>query len=323
MKKKFFLTLLGLLLALACACAPKQAAQESAQVSQNSSQTSATSEPNETLPQTVPMEAVPLKTGVQAENGAYYYFDETGHRVEKTGMQELDGRRYYLNRDFSLHRFTNGLNDCEGTIYVHAGEDGFSFTPEAEGFLELDGALYEVQADGSVLQNASDGYLTFGPDGRYTSGNETLDSGVQALLDTACDETASREERLRQVYDYIRDNFKYLSMPHYDAGTTDWAEEAALTFLEQRKGNCYCFAGLFLYCARRLGYQAYVVAGWESKPTNDHAWTMIEQDGKTLLYDVQLEYAYLYMFHRDPVDMFAAEEENGLYRGFQYYFPNK
>ena len=119
------------------------------------------------------------------------------------------------------------------------------------------------------------------------------------------------------------DNYRYLSMQHYDAGTTDWAEEAALSFLETGKGNCYCFAGLFMYCARQLGYQAYVVAGWESNPTNDHAWTMIEQDGKTLLYDAQLEYAYLYMFHREPVDMFGAEEQDGMYRGFRYYFPEE
>ena len=320
MKRAICLTLLGLLLTLLCACAPQEAAPEEPS---QTSQTSASSEPIETPQETIPMQTAPLRTGVQEENGAYFYYDAEGRRVEERGMQELDGKRYYRNRDCSLYRFTTGTNNCEGTIYVHAGEDGFSFSPAAEGYLELDGALYAVQADGSVLQNAQEGYLTFGADGKYTSGNETLDDGVQALLDTACEKEASREEELRQAYDYIRDNFKDLSMRHYDAGTTDWAEEAALAFLEQGKGNCYCFAGLFLYCARRLGYQAYVVAGWESKPTNDHAWTMIEQDGKTLLYDVQLEYAYLYMFHRDPVDMFAAEEENGLYRGFAYYFPTE
>ena len=34
------------------------------------------------------------------------------------------------------------------------------------------------------------------------------------------------------------------------------AQEAAEAFLQQRKGNCYCFAATFMYCARRLGYQA-------------------------------------------------------------------
>ena len=313
--KKFFLTLAAFMLAMLCACAPKTEAEAPA------IEPAISAEAPVSQPETVSMEAVPVKTGVQAENGAYFYYREDGSMVRETGFQVFDGETYYLNADHSLHRFTPGLNDCEGAIFVHAGEEGFSFSPHEAGLWELGGALYDVQPDGSVLQDALDGVLYFGADGRYTSGNAELDEKVETFLIDNCDEAASRAEKLKQAFDAIRDNFKYLSMQHYDAGTTDWAEEAALTFLEQGKGNCYCFAGLFLYCARRLGYQATVVAGWESKPTNDHAWVMIEQDGKSLLYDPQLEYAYLYMFGREPVDMFAAEGEAGNYRGFQYYFP--
>ena len=316
MKRGLCLALSALLLALLCACSSKTSAQEVPSAVQEELE-------RQVQQETVPMQTVPLKTGIQQENGAYYFYAADGKRTEKTGMQSLGGAQYYLNSDYSLHRFTPGCNDCEGTIYVHAGEEGFAFLPQTAGFFEQDGALYEVLEDGRVLQDSADGYLYFGPDGRYTSGNETLDEKIETLLNTACTAGASREARLRQVYAYIRDNFKYLSMQHYDAGTTDWAEEASLAFLENGKGNCYCFAGLFMYCARRLGYQAYVVAGWESNPANDHAWTMIEQDGKTLLYDAQLEYAYLYMFNREPVDMFGAEGQDGMYRGFRYYFPEE
>ena len=117
---------------------------------------------------------------------------------------------------------------------------------------------------------------------------------------------------------YIRENFRYLSMPHYEAGSTDWAETAATAMLEQGKGNCYCFTALFTYCARQLGYQAYNVAGHEYSPDNDHAWTMIDwPDGETYLFDVQLEYAYLYQYENRPViDMFkasaATESTTGL-----------
>ena len=132
----------------------------------------------------------------------------------------------------------------------------------------------------------------------------------------------ARETRLSLAFDYIRDHFKYLSMPHYEAGTDDWAQEAAEVFLQQGKGNCYCFAAAFMYCARRLGYQAYVVAGHESKPDNDHAWTMIEENGETRLYDVQLEYAYLYQFGKGEIDAYAMTDSGGsVYNGFQYYFP--
>lgn len=313
--KKIYLTLAALTLLMLCACAPKTEAEVPA------IEPAVSAEEPVSQPETVSMEAVPRKTGVQEENGAYYYFLSDGSAAQETGLQVLDGKTYYLNEDHSLHRFSPGLNDCEGFFFVHDGEEGFVFSPHEAGLLELDGALYDVQPDGSVLRDAQDGVLYFGADGRYTSGSAELDEKIETFLNDNCGEAASREEALRQSFDAIRDNFRYLSMQHYDAGTTDWAEEATLTFLEQGKGNCYCFAGLFLYCARRLGYQATVVAGWESKPTNDHAWVMIEQDGRSLLYDPQLEYAYLYMFGRDPVDMFAAEGENGNYRGFQYYFP--
>ena len=127
---------------------------------------------------------------------------------------------------------------------------------------------------------------------------------------------ADSAARLEAVFDYIRDNFKYLSMAHYDAGTTDWAQEAAEAFLQQRKGNCYCFAATFMYCARRLGYQAYVVAGHESRPDNDHAWTMIDEADGTYLYDVQLEYAYLYQFGKGEIDAFRMPDDGGsVYRG--------
>ena len=77
-----------------------------------------------------------------------------------------------------------------------------------------------------------------------------------------------------------------------------------------------------MYCARRLGYQAYVVAGHESTPDNDHAWTMIEENGETRLYDVQLEYAYLYQFGKGEIDAYAMTDSGGsVYNGFRYYFP--
>ena len=77
------------------------------------------------------------------------------------------------------------------------------------------------------------------------------------------------------------------------------------------------------YCARQLGYQAYVVAGWESNPENDHAWTMIDwPDGETYLFDAQLEYAYWYMFSGKPqIDMFKASGDGSTYNGFAFYFP--
>ena len=61
---------------------------------------------------------------------------------------------------------------------------------------------------------------------------------------------------------------------------------------EHKKGNCYCFAGQFLYMARRLGYNAYVVSGGVGRKDSDHAWVMICENGVPYIYDVELEWGY-------------------------------
>ena len=194
----------------------------------------------------------------------------------------------------------------------------------APGLWETEDGLYYVQEDGTCLTEGSVGYLLFGADGRYTSGSADLDAGIDDLIASVCpDLSVDREARLRLLYNYIRDHYRYLSMPHYEAGSTYWANDAALTMITQGKGNCYNFTALFTACARRLGYQAYNIAGHEYSTTNDHAWTMIYwPDGSTYLFDVQLEYAYLYIYSNKPViDMFKVSGGNGSYNGFAYYFP--
>ena len=194
----------------------------------------------------------------------------------------------------------------------------------APGFWETEAGLYYIQEDGTCLTDGSVGYLAFGPDGCYTSGDADLDAGINSLIAGVCsDLSMDSESRLRLLYNHIRDNYRYLSMEHYEAGSTSWGNSAALTMLSLGKGNCYNFTALFTACARRLGYQAYNVAGHEWSADNDHAWTMIDwPDGVTYLFDVQLEYAYLYMYSNKPqIDMFKVSGGSGSYNGFAYYFP--
>ena len=132
---------------LLCACSAKTLAQQAPSAAQTE-----TAKTEVQPQQTVSMEAVPVRTGVVNDGSSFYYYGQDGNRVEKTGMQTLGGAQYYLNSDYTLHEFVPGPNDCEGTVYIHAGDGGFTFTPHEPGVLELDGALYEVTADGSVLQ---------------------------------------------------------------------------------------------------------------------------------------------------------------------------
>lgn len=264
---------------------------------------------------------VPIPDGIYAQDGAAYYYQD-GAPLTASGLTQTEAGNVYVLADGSLFAFETGVNACEQTLYYHTGERSYVLSAPEAGIFEDASGVYLVKSDGSLAANEESGYLYFGADGRYTSGSETIDAGVADLF-AACGATRDMDAamRLRLCYDYIRDNYTYISMAHYDAGTTEWAQEAAEAFLRQGKGNCYCFAALFMYCARRLGYQAYVVAGHESRADNDHAWTMIDEEDGTYLYDVQLEYAYLYLFNKGAVDVFRASEQDGLYNGFAYFFP--
>lgn len=196
--------------------------------------------------------------------------------------------------------------------------------PMEPGLQENDDGLYFVRTDGTYLKDGYEGVLYFDADGRYTTGDAELDAAVDEVLSAAVtDPSADRETRLREVYYYIRDHYSYIGIRHYDAGSTDWLEEAALFLVQSGKSNCYGFTALFACCARRLGYQAQVVAGHEYTADNDHAWVMIDwDDGETYLFDVQLEYAYLYIFNRGSIDMFKTASSGGdVYNGKAYFFP--
>lgn len=318
--KRILSPLLALALAaLLCACAPKT--DVPAPAAEQPEAPAALPSPALDTPDTSDSQPQPLPDGIYTQDGTARYYQD-GAPAAASGLTELDGMTLYFQPDGSLYRFTRGVNDCGGLLYYHTGEDGYSLLSPASGLYDDGEALYFVQDDASLLTDGADGYLTFGPDGRYTSGSDELDGQIAQLLALSCpDADADAGTRLELVYNYIRDHYTYLSMAHYDAGTTDWAQEAALLFLRQGKGNCYGYAAAFMYCARRLGRQAYVVAGHESRPDNDHAWTMIDEDGVSWLYDVQLEYAYLYVFDKGEIDVFHVQESDGLYNGFQYFFP--
>ena len=65
----------------------------------------------------------------------------------------------------------------DGKLY-HVSKNGYAIDRYAKGLHEIDGGMYYVKEDGSFLTNSAVEYLTFDANGRYTSGNATLDSYV-------------------------------------------------------------------------------------------------------------------------------------------------
>lgn len=260
--------------------------------------------------------------GFVALDGDVYYAPEDGYALlaKRERVVPIDDMLFAFDADCRVMELSAGVQDVFGTLY-YVPQDGAAIARPPAGPLLTEQALYYANADGTLATEADFGYLHFGADGRYTSGSEELDALVEDLLTQAQVSGANTLEDFRLCYSYIRDHFRYLSMPHYPAGSVDWAQTSAETFFRNGKGNCYCWAAAQMYCARRLGIQAYVVAGWEDENTNDHAWMMAQINGAEYLFDAELEYALLNIYGNGPVDMFMTAPEGGAYNGFRYYFP--
>ena len=263
-----------------------------------------------------------FEAGFVTVDGGLYYAPEDGYGLSAAREQVLpiDGSLYAFDADCRVTEHSAGVQEIFGSLY-YVPEDGAAIACPPEGPLLTDGGLYYTNADGTLAANETFGYLSFGADGRYTSGGETLDALVEVFLTQAEVSGTDPIGDFRLCYDYLRDHFRYLSMEHYPAGSDDWAQSCAEAIFRNGKGNCYCWAAAEMYCARRLGIQAYVVAGWESSTANDHAWVMAEIDGAEYLFDAELEYSLINIYGQQPPDQFMVAEDGGAYNGYYYYFP--
>lgn len=281
------------------------------------------------------------------KDGQLLYFTEDSSLMQfQAGFVNVDGGLYYaaedgcslltareeivrlgeilcaFDEDCRVMSFSAGVQEIFGNLY-YVSEGGAAIACPPEGPLLTADALYCANADGSLATDYDCGYLHFGPDGRYTSGIESLDRQVEELLALAQVTGTDPLEDFRLCYEYLRDHCTYLGMTHYYPGTVDWAADSAAFLFEYGKGNCYCWAAAQMYCARRLGLQASVVAGWENNYANDHAWMMAEMDGEEYLFDAELEYARNDIYGTGPIDMFRVAPEDGVYNGLYYFFPEE
>ena len=165
-----------------------------------------------------------------------------------------------------------------------------SFSP---GFNLLGTELY--YADPETLEPLRDGYageLYFGPDGRYASGDAVLDGYVKDVLAELLEPGMTRWEALREAYDYTRDSFTYLRRNYYLFRETGWAHDEAITMFETGRGNCYCYAAVFYYLARQLGYNCTIISGRVGTDGDPHGWVEMRLDGYWRIFDPELEMAW-------------------------------
>lgn len=187
--------------------------------------------------------------------------------------------------------------------YSDKAEDGFVF---------IDGYLYEVDSLGYVKTDFSDGMLYFGADGRFTSGDAELDKLVAALIASKTAQTDSRMDRLKTLYDYIRDNMEYVGYVDNNYSYTEpngmdgWGNSVAREALSELAGNCYYYNSAFAALARGLGYQAYIVTGTCGLPSRTHCWCEIEYENMVYYCDPELEWSRS-VYQQETADIFFKD----------------
>ena len=166
------------------------------------------------------------------------------------------------------------------------------------------GSLYKVDDTGHYVRNLTDGVLRFGSDGRYTTGNTTLDVYLRNAIRANTVDSDALESNWKRLYKYAGgSNFSYLNRAYLTDGQTGWEIEKALQMFQTRKGNCYNYAAVTTFLARSMGYQATALSGYAYMPQNGdyigHGWTQITIDGANYVADPELQYVFAARYGAD------------------------
>ena len=174
-----------------------------------------------------------------------------------------------------------------------------------DSFLWFDGYLYRLDGEGYFITDKTADDLYFGVNGRYSSGDETLDNYVAQTLSGYMEPGRTRRDLLRAAYLHVKNDFNYLVRNYYASGETGWAIPEAITMYETGKGNCYNYAGVFWSLARGLGYNAVTYSGTMGNQNQPHAWTEITLDGEIYICDPEIEMNYWWLA--------ALNNDNSMY----------
>ena len=192
-----------------------------------------------------------------------------------------------------------------------SGEHWTYARTEAEGLpngpLRTDGRLRWV-VDGAFVRNNTVDGLYFDANGYYTTGDAALDVTLNALVEKLTTAAMTRDEKLRALYNYCRDNFTYLKRPLIEKGQTGWEPGRAKYFLANGKGNCYDFSAAYCLLCRELGLPAYTVVG--ALRSGPHGWVEIELDGQVYMFDPQLEWRCRHQYNKPEYDLFKMSPDN-------------
>ena len=160
------------------------------------------------------------------------------------------------------------------------------------GLYSKNGTLYYIEENGDLARNKTIGNFTFNENGIYTTNHTELDEKLSEIVRLHTMDDMEQEQKLRVLYDYVRDDYRYIKSPFVQKGQVDWEAEYAEPMIDMHKGNCYSFAALYYYLAKQIGYDAQAVIGTVGHNHAPHGWVEIVIDGTTYLFDTEMDMAY-------------------------------
>ena len=239
-----------------------------------------------------------------SQNPTRSMFAQTMNRLLERGGEELVNpqQEAIFPTDVTAQR-TDALDLLEAAVHHTPSDAGFSWdtfelpVPYEPGFVNLDGQLYYVQEDHYFLKDGYVGTLYFDAEGRYTSGDATLDATVLTILQGIIAENpdADRFTLLRAVFEHCYENYTYRrTFDHPAYGSTGWEIQRANAMFESTKGNCYSYAAIFWALSRALGYETRAISGKVLSDEQPHSWCIIQlEDGQDYIFDPQWQYNYI------------------------------
>lgn len=168
----------------------------------------------------------------------------------------------------------------------------------SDGYYTINDRLYRVQ-DGFFLRSTVLDMMEYDENGRYTTGSDWLDAKLQQIVNSCTDSSMTRDQKLRALYNYVRDNFSYIKRSSYSG--TGWEATAAEKFLRDGKGNCFGYAATFCLLTRQIGVSSWTVIGHVKLPKVSspiaHCWVESTLDGTNYIFDTQSEWRYRYTYN--------------------------
>ena len=191
------------------------------------------------------------------------------------------------------HTFTAGEDGTETWTDCSQTDTGLPKDFRTEGFHLYQGwrYYYSEETKDIVRDRTVSGYA-LDADGHFTTGDTWVDGELRKIILSQTKPDMTRDEMLKAFFAYCRDTYKYLKWNTYDTGYTGFTLTAARQMLSTGRGNCYCYASVFWYLARWIGFDAKIFSG--GVLGGPHSW--VEIDG--YIYDTQLEWRYVHDWGR-------------------------